>query len=473
MSKTNIKRSYIDFCGYSSNEVTGSCYHIRYRDYSILFDFGLVQRNNIIQDYRDNHTMPKGVKPKEIDLILISHLNHIDHTGRLPWLYKQGCTAPIYAKSGCKDIIRQMLYDSAKIMAHDAEVLCNKHKINAVPLYTNDDVDYMMNFIHEVEYGEEIKFNKNISFSFYSAHHVFNASQIRLTLTDGMVTKRIGYTGDIGSPNIKHFYLDDFQPLPFCDILIGECTYASAKRNHKPKDRVNDIHKMISVINEAKENNGRVLIPVFAFDRLELILTLLYKTFNGMSPLPIIVDTPLGAKIAKEWGNNLVVDEELWDAVYHWSDVKWLDDYMDSFMHQESGKPCIVLASSGMLTAGRALGWLQHMLSDPKSTIMFCGYSGEGTLAYDIKMGDKKYLVVDGVSVKNNAKIVSLNSMSSHMCHDELIEYYTTAPYNKLYLVHSNQNEKVEFANELKNALSKANRTSRVVATNSGTKVYF
>jgi len=126
----------------------------------------------------------------------------------------------------------------------------------------------------------------------------------------------------------------------------------------------------------------------------------------------------------------------------------------------------IIISSSGMLTAGRVLQYLPHILSDSRNCILFCGYSTEGTLAWDIKKGQKKTLKIGGKKVPNCATIVSLNSFSSHMQHNELLEYYSNIQCNKIYLVHGQQKEKVKFAQELRNRLAEKVKTTQVVCAN-------
>lgn len=467
--KKMIKKPYIGFIGESAADVTGSCYLIKHQDDVIMLDCGMFQSNSLVGDYRVNHTKLSGVRPKEITAIILSH-PHQDHCGRIPELYKNGCTATLYVPYGSKDILKVMGEDSVKIMQSDADKLRNKNGMNASALYSNEDVETMLQYIVEVDYGDEIKISDSAEFKYYNAGHTLYSSQILLTLWDNNKKTIIGYTGDIGSTNLRHPYIDNIEPLPYCDILIGEATYSAKTRNHKPKDRITDIAKIKSVVQECVDSQTRLLIPVFAFDRLETMLTMLYEAFDGKSPLPIIVDTPLGKKIAKCWSPT--VDKELWDKVYHWNDVRWIDDFNESKLAQDIGLPYIILASSGMLTAGRALSWLKSMLPNPNDKIMFCGYSGEGTISDDIKKGQKKYIVIDGESYKNKAKIITLNSFSSHMCHNELLDYYTKLNYGRIYLVHSNQDTKVTFAQELKELLAQDGRTSRVIVANKETKVY-
>ena len=130
----------------------------------------------------------------------------------------------------------------------------------------------------------------------------------------------------------------------------------------------------------------------------------------------------------------------------------------------------IILSSSGMLNAGRVLQYLPRILPNPRNCIVFCGYATEGTLAYEIKHGNKKVVEIAGKKVKNNAQIVMLNSFSSHMQHDQLLEYYSNIKCNKIYLVHGQQDSKTSFAHELKSLLEKKNKTTQVICVNKGTE---
>lgn len=134
--------------------------------------------------------------------------------------------------------------------------------------------------------------------------------------------------------------------------------------------------------------------------------------------------------------------------------------------YQKMRGPMIILSSSGMLTAGRVLQYLPHILADQNACILFCGYSTEGTLAYEIKHGHKKYLNIGGKKVPNRANIVSLHSFSSHMQHDQLLEYYSSIKCDKIFLVHGQQVEKVKFAEELREQIEKNASTTQVVCVN-------
>lgn len=469
MRNNKVKGIKIQFVGQSANNVTGSMYQIKFGEYTILLDCGLYQNNNIVEDYKINHEKIKEVNPRNIDYIFISHAN-IDHFGKLPYLYKNGCNAKIFVPKGNVEIMKIMMTDSAKIMESDAKKLSNKHNINAHPLYTNDDVDICMEYIEECEYNEEIYIKKSndwdFMFKFISAHHIVNSSQIILTIKDGNLIKKIGYTGDIGSPNIPKHYVEPLQNLDFCDVVIGECTYANVKRNHKLSDRFKDIEKIDSIVNQVCiENKGKVLFPVFSLDRLENILTELYKLFGDKKDFKtkILVDTPLGIRIANLWKDIISVDKELWEKVCSWENIVWVNDYVTSLSYQKTKEPQIILASSGMMNAGRSVSWAKCLIPNSNNHICFCGYSGENTLAQKIKdYKGNNYITIEGDTIPNKCNITTLNSFSSHMCHSELIKYYTELRYNKIYLVHSNMSDRKLFADEL----SKKNKTSKVICAN-------
>lgn len=469
MGKQRRSGIKIDFIGQSAYEVTGSAYQIKYNNHCLLLDYGLYQNNLIQEDYKINHEKNKKLKPKEIDYIFISHCN-ADHFAKLPYLYKNGCTARIFVTDGSTELIKIMLYDSARIMESDSEKLIIKYNMKAKPLYDSNDIEICLDHIQECEFDKEYILDDDLSFKFISARHIVNSSQIRLSLRDGINTKYIGYTGDIGSPNIPKDYVADLCPLDFCDVVIGECTYSNIKRNHSYKDRIKDIEKIKSVIEQTCIiSNHKVLIPCFSLDRLQTMLTVLYKIYGNDKNFKtkIIVDTPLGIKVSKLWSEMIKCDKDLWSSVYNWENIIWSNDYETSKVLQSTKESQIILAASGMMVCGRSVLWAKLLLPNENNHILFCGYSGENTTAYKIKQGKKnKYINIDGQTVRNNCNITILNSFSSHMCNKELKEYYSTIKYNKLFLVHSNYDDKLVFAKEMQEILSKNDRTSKVVVVN-------
>lgn len=467
MTKTK-KGITIDFLGMSSTEVTNSVYLIKFKEYQILLDFGMYQTNNLIEDYRINHRKIKGLDPKKINFVIVSHLN-VDHCGCLPYLYKNGCTAPIIMPSGSYDLLKVMLEDSVKIQLSDCEKLNTKYNIKASPLFLLEDVEICLQYLHEYDLDEMNILNNFIRFKLLSAGHIVNSSQIYLEFKDKTLIKRIGYTGDIGS-NIPKPYVKPITKMPFVDVLIGEATYANSKREHSIKDRKKDIEKLKTIIDTVcVGNNKKVLIPVFALDRLQTMLTMLYKLYgkDNTFTTKIIVDTPMGINVCNCYSEIVIKDKTLWDKVCNWKNIIWCQEYKISKALQNADDSMVVLASSGMCTNGRSVAWLKKLLPDGLNHIVFCGYSGDETLASRVKEGkENKTIIIEKENIPNNANTTTLHSFSSHACHQELLDYYTSVEYNKLYLIHSNFNDKVLFCQELQEELSKKNRTSKVICTN-------
>lgn len=463
----------VDFIGQSADGVTGSCYLISFKDKKILLDYGLYQSSNIVDNYKINHSRKKELKPKEIDYIFISHAN-IDHCGAIPELFARGCDAKVYIPKGNRELIKMMLLDSVKIMESDAEKLTKQRGMKAVPLYTVDDVSSAMaNFI-ELPFGERTEICDGLDVRYYNAHHIINAAQIMLYFDCG-IEKRLCYTGDIGSPTIYKPYISDIEfPHEYCDILIGESTYGADKRNHSVRDRKKDDEKLESYIEDVCINScGKLLIPVFAMDRLQNILTELYLIFGENDfHVPIVIDTPLGINVTNLWKDIIPKDNDLWDKVIHWENIRFVSDWNDSVGYQESDEPMIILSSSGMLTNGRSVSWAKKLLPRGNCCIAFCGYSSEDSLASKIKNSkDYKKIEIEGRKYKNECKVIILNSFSSHACRSELVEAYSERyNYGKLYLVHGDEDAKLSVAEEVNRINGNKGKTCRaIVATIGGT----
>lgn len=461
-----IKNPYLKFIGHNSNDVTGSCILLRFFDKTILIDYGLFQNNDDDLDYKINSTRHKDIKPKQIDAIIITHPSHIDHGGLIPALFKDGANCPVYIPKGIKGIYSLMLQDCVKIFGQDSI------KNNRQPIYTQDDVDNMLNHIIECEVHDKTKIDNNISFTYYKAEHIPKARQVVVELFDGVNIKRVGFTGDI-SHKPQQYYISEFEPInEHLDVLVGECTYGGGKRMNKIKDRSKDIDKLKMAIDFAIEHKSKILIPTFANSRLQEMLTTIYDMYSGNPPIRVLIYTPLGESISHEWENVIDKNKELWYDIKKWDKKLFIHDFKDiEYFGNSSDYPLLILSSGGFLKSGGAMAWLKYIMPDPKSYMVFCGYATPESNAGKMKSGELKEIKIDKKVVKNKCKILILNSFSSHMDKKQLLDYYTKLSYNKICLVHGNQDDKIGFSKELKKRLSKANKTSKVIATNYETKV--
>lgn len=453
-------KPYVSFIGNSAIDVTGSMHLVRFQKYVILLDCGLIQLNDPISSYKANQQQLKKVKPTDIDYIILSHC-HVDHSGLIPALFARGCHAHVYVPKNSKKYLYLLWQDSMKIMQSDCEKL-NKHGIKASPFYNLEDINKTLGRCIEVGYNYEYAMHESIKFQYYAAGHIICSAQIVLTLIDGFVKKRVGYTGDIGNNN--GYYIDLRQSLPFVDLLIAENTYNQPTRPNKTKDRIKDLEKITTVCSQS----NKILIPTFSLQRTQEILTLLYvlQYEQNLINIPIYLDSPLAQKICEIWDNNSFQTQVMMMPNLH-----IITDWKESQVLQNSNEHCIVLAASGFLNGGRALSHLKTLLPDVNNHVLFIGYSGENNLASQIKNGDK-YVIVDGTVVQNNANITSLYSFSSHCSYEELLEYYTNLRFNKIAMVHGDMKYKSEFCNILQNKIHEMGNSAKVVCVNEGTKIY-
>ena len=467
-SKSKIQ---ISFVGEAANDVTGSCIHIKTPNRQILLECGLFQScGSTLENYKINNKHFE-FKPKEIDYVFALH-NHVDHIGLIPKLYKHGSNAQIIAPIGSKTIAEILLRDSAHIMDTDALELSDKFKRDYVPIFVESDVDRCLSHYTEYSIGETIQLDEYIKFKFIPSGHILNSAQLELWITEGNVTKKIGYTSDLGNVHIKKYYTNKFKTINKCDVLIGETTYARESRIANQKMRNKDLEKLESTIRQTCiEDRARVLIPTFANDRTQNMLTYIYDIFSNDEnfDIPVLVDSPMAIRICKTYGDILDgEDAKKWHDVLAWKNVRFVEDSAESRRWRDSNQPVIVLASSGMMVRGRSTGWAHNMLPRINDRIIFCGFAAEDSLASIIKEGKQKTITISGHRVKNKCQVTDLHSFSSHMQKDSLLKIYGATECEKIVLVHGEMNGKIEFAKELQEEISKNDNTSKVIIANKG-----
>ena len=465
MTNKGTTKSYVKCIGASSTGVTQSCYIVRFQKSVIMLDCGIYQESDILTNYKKNQELLKKVKPKEIDYIIL-HEAHADHTCLIPALYARGCQAHIFVPSGTTQLLKILWEDSCKIMTQDCQKINNKHGLKITPLYEPVDIENALNRCIEIDIKTRYQFAPGLALTYYPSNHIIYACQLSLEMTQGYQKKVLNFTGDIGG-KWEQPYVSPREDLPWGDVVLGENTYNAEGRNNKHGDRKRDLEKISTVLNQAQ----RVLIPVFALGRCQIMLTILYLLWKeGKIPkdINVWVDSPMAKKICDIYPK----DNPLWDLVYNWENLSFVSDYVETLRLQNSKRPICVLSSAGMLSGGKSVSWAKTFAPDPNAHIIFCGYSSESTLASKIRFGDKM-VSIEGEMVENNANITELVSFSSHASREELIEYYTESlRFNKLLLVHGDFDNKVTFAQELQDKLASQGKSSRVIVANMDTKVF-
>lgn len=467
-SKDKIK---VSFVGPSADGVTGSCIWIKTPDRQVLLECGLYQScGSTLETYKVNNKHFE-FKPKDIDYLFVCH-NHVDHIGLAPRLYAKGCRAPMIMPNGSKKIAEILLRDSANIMKTDAEELSDKFKREYAPLFTDVDVDVCLKHYAEHEIGAMIQLDEFIKFRFIPSGHILNSAQIELWVTCGNLTKKIVYTSDLGNVHIKKHYTNEFKAVSKCDVLIGESTYARENRIANTKMREKDLEKLESAIRQTCiEDGARVLIPTFANDRTQNMLTYLYDIFGHDEDfnVPVLIDSPMAKRCCDAYSSVLdAADAEKWSEVLRWENVHFVESSTESREWRDKDGPVVVLSSSGMLTKGRSVGWVYSILPRAKDRIIFCGYSAEGSIGAIIKEGAQKTITVSGVRRANKCQVTNLLSFSSHMQRDSLLNYYGSVECEKVVLVHGEMQGKIDFAKDLQDEISKNNNTSRVIVAQKG-----
>lgn len=276
----------------------------------------------------------------------------------------------------------------------------------------------------------------------------------------------------MGNTHLVKHYTAPFEPVKKADIVIGESTYGGENRIANKKVREKDLEKLKNVLEETCiSNRCKALIPVFANSRCQEMLTYLYDIFGQDKSfrIPVLVDSPMACRVCKAYSDVLSGDDlDKWNKVLTWENIHFISDPDESRAWQNDQSPAVILSSSGMLTNGRSRAYCKALLPNPNNTIVFCGFSVENSLASIIKAGNVKTIKLSGSRVANRCRIVDLHSFSSHMQQDSLLKYYSNIDCEKIILVHGEMSGKLKFAQMLEEAISKKDRTSKVVCSNKG-----
>lgn len=439
----------------------------------------MIQDNStILGNYRDNCAIIDRMRPKKIEMVIIGHA-HCDHIGLIPMLFAKGnIHVKIFAPKDTKGILKEMWSDTAFINERDVELLNRKEEKIYKPLYTQNDVDLALKNVIELDIGGIIKIDDNISIRYTPSGHILRACQAELFINVSSHIKKILFTSDLGNRMIedRKVFVEKFQPVTSANICICESTYGKQKKPMSKKDIELDRNKIKTVINQfCVDNNHRVLIPTFSLDRMPFILWELYQLFGNDKKftIPVLIDSPLANRLLDCYSFILNDDaKEKFNEMMSWKNIIRIVNPEDSKAAIVDKKSKIICSSSGMLTAGRSVKWVQSILPDKNDCILFIGYAGPDTLAWKIKHGlNQKTININGKPFKNKCSLVDLKSYSSHMQHDDLIRYYKSINCEKIILCHGDELAKTELKEDLEKALSNSCKSTRVIMANKGMKI--
>lgn len=462
--------------GMSSIEVTGSSYLVECpTGEKILLDCGIYQSSKPFEDYKINKNK-FNFKPKDLSAVIISHAN-ADHFALLPKLVHDGADCNIYIAKENIDFMKPMLEDSAKIMERDAQSFGRRYKKSYSPIYTIDDVKDTLPLFRGCTKYENHYITENVWFRLLDAGHIFGSCQIELyiKLPSGVI-KKIVYSGDLGNTMFEQPFVNKFIPILKCSLFIGETTYNTPERSVKKEQRQKDLDIIKTVILQTCiDQNGIVLIPTFALQRTETMLYTLWKLFGEDKSfnIPIVVDSPLAVKLLDCYQQNL---DGIWldefNKMMQWKNIRIIRTVEESMMNVTDTSPKVVLSSSGMLQQGRSVVYLKKILPRNNCSILTCGYMAQGSLGWKIKNNSAQRTInIDKKPYPNRCNIFNLDTFSSHMQYESLLNYYTNLANNGcevIWLVHGDK-KKNQFKEALESKIRKIFKTTKIVATNKDT----
>lgn len=421
-----------------------------------------------------NNRKFKEFKPKDIDFVFITHV-HGDHSLLNPKLYKEGCRAATIVSSGSKQVLKDMAYDCAQINERDILVINSQHNKNYSPLYGIEDVNKMLEYTLEKPINEKIYVNDELSFELIPSGHLLGSCQVKLYITIDGLTKTILVTGDLGNKVIKNHFVGEYQQVDYADLVIGESTYGDRPDLKTGlKERKNDLEKFKSIIEmQIHELKGRVVIPSFAQSRLQQLVLMIYEMYKDSDWKPkVYVDSPLSIKIFEDYDECLDgEDKVLFDEMILSNMFTFVKESEDSKALVESDEPCVILSTSGMCTVGRIRHHLKKCIPNPNTTILFVGFSTEGSLASLLKDNNRKTVTIDQKEYKCRCSSYSLKSMSGHAPFWQLVDDYTKINCQKLILHHGSNSAKETLKKALEKEYEKQCKSTRVVIANSSLKV--
>ena len=434
--------------------VTGSCHCLEINGKKILVDCGLQQG----RDELDNRYL--AFAPGSIDILLVTHA-HIDHTGRIPLLVKNGFHGRILTTRVTADLMKIMLLDSAHIQESDAEYENRKGqragREHVEPLYTEQDALDVFKYVTTCEYEETVELCEGVSAVFTDAGHLLGSASITLELEENGVHKTLVFSGDIG--NVDQPIIRDPQLLKKADYVVMESTYGD--RNHTEVWSYTD--ELAEIIDETLGKGGNVVIPSFAVGRTQELLYFIreikdQKLVKSTPNFPVYIDSPLAKAATTVFCGDLhgYLDEQALDLVkdgthmFTFPNLNLVESSEESKMLNMDTTPKVIISASGMCDAGRIRHHLKHNLWRANSAVVFVGFQSPGTLGRRLLDGvEKVKLFGEEIAVK--AKIVNFQGLSSHADHDHLVQWikaFDPKPTH-VFVVHGDEDVAPVFAEEL------------------------
>ena len=435
--------------------VTGSCHCLEVNGRKILIDCGLQQG----RDEVNNEALP--FHPGSIDFVLITHA-HIDHTGRVPMLVKQGFQGRILTTRVTANLMDIMLLDSAHIQESDAEWKNRKAARSGAPkvepLYTIEDAENVKQYVTTCEYGEDVELCEGVSVRFSDAGHLLGSACITVTATENGVTKKLIFSGDLG--NVDQPIIRDPSHFGGADYVIMESTYGN--RNHTEVWSYTE--NLAKIIDDTMARGGNVVIPAFAVGRTQELLYFIREIkdkglVKSNPDFPVYIDSPLARRATTIFTGDLdgYLDADALALVqdgthmFSFPGLHLTETVDESKNLNLDPSPKVIISASGMCDAGRIRHHLKHNLWRPESAVVFVGFQSPGTLGRHLLDGAESVKMF-GEEIAVRAKIVNFQGLSSHADRDHLlnwIDQFTPAKPTHVFVVHGDREVAPAFAQDI------------------------
>ncbi len=407
----------ITFLG-ATGTVTGSKYLLTVDGKKILVDCGLFQG---FKQLRLKNREPLPIAPKDIDAVLLTHA-HLDHSGYLPLLIKNGFSGPIYATSATRDLCGILLPDSGYLQEEEARYANRKgysKHTTALALYTQEDAERALQNFKTVSFGKELTLFNKIHATFLPAGHLLGASLIRLR---GEKTT-IGFSGDLGRP--ADVVMNAPAAMDAVDYLVCESTYGN--RHHEETDPA---VALAGIIKRTHARDGIVLIPSFAVGRAQTVLYLIHrlKQEGAIPDIPVYLNSPMAVNatslFCKYHEEHRLTAAQCAET---FAGVRFVNSVEDSKDLNNQKGPMIIISASGMATGGRVIHHLKAFAPDPRNTILFVGYQAGGTRGEALLKGADS-IKIHGTYHPVHAEVRVLNNLSAHADYKEILGWLKTFP---------------------------------------------
>jgi len=410
----------------ATGDVTGSAYHVVTKDASVLVDCGLFQGGKV---ERGKNRQRGQLKNGKLDAVILTH-GHLDHIGRLPLLTKNGYEGPIYATQATLDLATLILRDASSLQRADVNRENRARARSGLaplePLFEEDDVRLLKPLAKPVAYNRSFEVAQGIQVRLVDAGHVIGSASVEMTVQENGHKKVVVFSGDLGPRGAP--LLNDPVPFEYADAVIMESTYGD--RDHR------SLHETAmegrEIIAKAIEQKAKILVPLFAVGRTQLLLYLLAAAFRNktLPRFPIYLDSPMAIEATKIYGDhNELFDSEAREMVKSGELRSNLESTYPCPKPQDSQSlndiegPCLIMAGNGMCTGGRIIHHLRHNLERPETAVLMVGFQSPGTLGRHLVNGQKA-VTIFGKKIPVRAAIHTMGGFSAHAGQSDLLKWF-------------------------------------------------